>query len=94
VVYFDPPYVPVSMHSNFARYTSDVFAVQIKRLRDVALALKRRGVTVLLSNSSAPLVYELYGDDFEIHTVNARRAVSCRADGAGRNRSPHPPSGL
>ena len=83
-VYFDPPYVPVSANSNFARYTSDVFAVpDQRRLRDVALSLKRRGVTVLLSNSAAPLVHELYRDDFEIHSVSVRRAVSGRAEGRG-----------
>jgi len=84
LVYFDPPYVPVSEHSNFTRYTSDTFgAGDQRRLRDVALGLKRRGVKVLLSNSSAPAVFDLYAKNFEIHSVGARRALNCKGDRRG-----------
>ncbi len=83
-VYFDPPYVPLSAYSDFARYTADSFgATEQRRLRDIALELKGRGVQVMLSNSSTPLVHELYRSDFQIHLVNARRAVSCRGQGRG-----------
>jgi DNA adenine methylase len=84
LVYFDPPYVPLSMTSSFTRYTSDGFdgADQI-RLRDLALRLKRRGVHVLLSNSSADYVRELYQQDFEIIEVSATRQVNSKASGRG-----------
>lgn len=84
-VYFDPPYVPISEFSDFTRYTNAPFsdADQV-RLRDVALALKKRGVSVLLSNSSAPLVRELYRDGFEIVEVEASRAVNCKAEKRGK----------
>lgn len=76
-VYFDPPYLPVSTHSDFTRYTSLPFGFrEHERLRDVALALKRRGVHVLLSNSSAPDVFRLYADHFKVETVSANRFVN------------------
>lgn len=83
-VYFDPPYVPVSEFSDFTRYTLVPFtkADQV-RLRDVALALKQRGVFVLLSNSDTTLVREWYSK-FEISEVRASRAVNCKADGRGK----------
>jgi site-specific DNA-adenine methylase len=49
----------------------------------LALRLKNRGVHVLISNSSAPLIRDLYqAPDFEIREVQARRNVN--ANGAGR----------
>ena len=84
-VYFDPPYVPLSVTSYFTSYTSDGFDMDDqRRLRDVALALKKKGVHVLLSNSSAPAVYELYKTGFDIHTVEATRKVNCKASGRGK----------
>jgi DNA adenine methylase len=83
LVYFDPPYVPLSVTS-FTRYTSDGFDTDAQvRLRDVALRLKQRGVHVLLSNSSASSVRELYSRDFEIVEVSATRNVNSKASGRG-----------
>ena len=52
------------------------------RLSEESGDLAKRGVHVLLSNSSAPWVRELYRD-FEIVEVRARRAVNCRPGGRG-----------
>lgn len=82
--YFDPPYVPLSKTSNFTSFTRDGFTVDDQtRLRDVALELKRRKVRVLLSNSSAELVMELYSSKFKIENVLARRNVNSKAGGRG-----------
>jgi DNA adenine methylase len=79
-VYFDPPYVPLSATSSFTSYTSDGFGKgQQERLRDVVTQLKRSGVRVLLSNSAAPLVRELYRE-FRVEEVDANRMVNSRAD--------------
>ena len=84
LVYFDPPYVPLSATSSFTSYTSDGFGIkQQERLRDLAVALKKRGVHVLISNSSAGAVRELYRDNFEIISISARRAINCKAQGRG-----------
>lgn len=84
-VYFDPPYVPLSATSSFTAYQAGGFSSDDqRRLRDLAARLVRRGVHVLLSNSSAPLVRELYGaPPFEIHEVAAKRSVNCKAGGRG-----------
>ena len=82
-VYLDPPYVPLTTTSHFTSYTSTGFgdADQV-RLRDVATKLKKRGASVLISNSSAPRVHELYRD-FERKVLAARRNVNNRGDGRG-----------
>jgi DNA adenine methylase len=83
-VYFDPPYVPLSATSSFASYTKGGFGLdEQKRLRDVARTLKRRGVFVLLSNSSAPDVWRLYKDGFRITEVQATRVVNSKASRRG-----------
>jgi DNA adenine methylase len=83
-VYFDPPYAPLSKTSSFASYTKDGFGPsEQERLRDVALELKRRGVHVLLSNSSAEDVRRLYGKGFRITKVLATRVVNSKASQRG-----------
>lgn len=82
--YFDPPYVPLSATSCFTSYAAEGFgADDQRRLRKTAAALKKRGVKVLVSNSSAPFVRELYASGFETLEVDARRAISCKGDGRG-----------
>lgn len=76
-VYLDPPYVPLSKTSNFTAYTSGGFGLaEHTALRDLALDLKYHGVHVLLSNSAAPLVEDLYGKDFKLEPVAARRSIN------------------
>lgn len=84
LVYFDPPYVPLSQTSSFASYTKDGFGeAEQERLRDVALSLKKKGVHVLLSNSSTKAVWDLYGKHFEIEEVQATRLVNSKASRRG-----------
>jgi len=83
-VYFDPPYVPLSETSSFTSYTKDGFGmVEQERLRDIASNLKKREVDVLLSNSSAGAVFELY-DSFQIDEVYANRAINSKSSGRGK----------
>jgi len=84
LVYFDPPYVPLTATSDFTSYTAEGFSDPDQtRLRDVALRLKNRGVTVLLSNSSAPRVRELYANGFHIEEVSANRSINSVANRRG-----------
>lgn len=83
VVYFDPPYVPLNPTSNFTSYTKEEFGHDEQvRLAQVARDLKRRGVAVVLSNSDAPLVHELYRD-FRIERVLCNRAINSNASARG-----------
>ena len=84
LIYFDPPYQPLSKTSSFTGYTAGRFDdVEQKRLARVYRDLDQRGCYVMLSNSNAPLVRELYAD-FCIHEVQANRAINCKADGRGK----------
>jgi DNA adenine methylase len=83
-VYFDPPYVPLSATSSFTSYTASGFSADDqRRLRDTALRLKKRGVRVLLSNSSAGYVRDLYAGAFRLSTVPALRLVNSRPTDRG-----------
>lgn len=84
-VYFDPPFHPLSPTSNFTAYTEREFgrAEQI-RLKHCIDQLSSRGVSVMLSNSPHPWIrggYEFAG--YDIHEVQARRAINSRGDGRG-----------
>src|SRR5690606_14990706 len=84
-VYFDPPYVPLSDSSNFTTYSAGGFDLDDqRRLRDVAVELKNRGASVLLSNSWTPEVRELYQDEFTVGRVGASRAINSRKDKRGK----------
>jgi len=83
-VYLDPPYVPLSTTSSFTSYTSGGFgAPEHERLRDVARDLKKRQVSVLLSNSSSPFVRSLYSEGFQVREVAATRRVNSKVSGRG-----------
>lgn len=86
LVYFDPPYVPLSDTEAFTSYTSNGFSYDDQvRLRDLFVELTRRGVHVMVSNSSAKLVYDLYKDVAEkIIEVDATRMINSKADKRGK----------
>ena len=85
VIYFDPPYAPLSATSSFTGYTKGGFGLEEQtRLRDCALALKSAGAHILISNSAADVVATLYSTGFDISTVKASRLVNCQATGRGQ----------
>lgn len=84
-VYFDPPYVPLSQTSNFTSYNKAGFgeADQV-RLAETVGRLTERGVSVMLSNSSADLVYDLYNHSpYRLIDIQARRNINSKADRRG-----------
>ncbi|MFQ5719857.1 MAG: DNA adenine methylase [Acidobacteriota bacterium] len=84
LVYFDPPYHPVSATASFTSYDRNGFRAEDQiRLRDTFAELDRQGVRVMLSNSDTAFVRELY-TGFEIAQVSARRAINSRADRRGK----------
>lgn len=85
LVYFDPPYLPISTTSSFTGYTAGGFALADHvRLRDVARTLRSRGVHVLLSNSATPAIRDLYADGFEVTEVQSPRAINSKGSGRGK----------
>jgi len=82
-VYFDPPYAPLSATSNFTSYTVGGFdRAEQESLRDLCVRLDKKGVHLMVSNSSAPLIADLYAQ-FRVEIVDARRFVNARATGRG-----------
>lgn len=83
LVYFDPPYVPLSPTANFTAYAQTGFGVaEQEKLAGVFEALARRGVSVLLSNSDTPWVRARYAQH-RIVGVSARRNVSSKSTERG-----------
>jgi DNA adenine methylase len=82
LVYFDPPYIPLSKTANFTGYSGGFSMEDHRRLARVFADLKRRGVYVILSNSDTPETRELYRGH-RIETVMARRVVNCNKDARG-----------
>jgi DNA adenine methylase len=84
LVYFDPPYEPVSKTADFNSYQAEGFDREDqRRLRDVVVELTEMDVSVILSNS--PPVTELYEDHgvFSIRYVDATRAINSDASSRG-----------
>ena len=82
-VYFDPPYVPLSGTAYFTAYTKGLFGPEDQgQLAQVYRELADRGCRVMLSNSDAPLVRQLY-KRFRIIDVQARRNINSRGDRRG-----------
>jgi DNA adenine methylase len=83
-IYFDPPYEPVSTTANFTSYARNGFSRPDQvRLKEVFSELDRRGCKLMLSNSNAPFIRDLYRA-FRIDEVAAIRAINC--DGRNRGR--------
>ena len=91
LVYFDPPYAPVSGTARFTAYTARPFTLEDHvRLRDAAIALARRGCGVMVSNSSAPAMAALYEEHpgaaaagLRVFRIPARRAINSLASARG-----------
>ncbi len=80
LVYFDPPYHPLTTTANFTSYTQQNFTASDQaQLADLFRRLKKRKVKVLLSNSDTPLIRDLY-KGLRIVEVSAARAINSKAD--------------
>jgi len=91
LVYFDPPYIPVTTTADFTSYTAEGFDGDAqKRLLVEADILTHRGVHVIISNSDTPHTRKLLeyipgrADFWQLHEVQARRAVNCNAKKRGK----------
>ena len=85
LVYFDPPFHPLSETSNFTAYTSTEFGKRDQlRLKFLIDDLTARGVDAMLSDSPHPWIVGLYeGSRYEVAQFPARRAINSRADRRG-----------
>ena len=90
LLYFDPPYAPLSATSRFTSYTAATFSDDDQRtLQALVVRLAARGCSVIVSNSTAPLVGDLYEArearqaGLSTYRIPARRAINSRVAGRG-----------
>ena len=80
VVYFDPPYIPLSATASFSKYAQDDFReLDQWALNGVIHGLVKRGVRVMLSNSNTPKTVEIFGSELNLFAVKAHRSIGASA---------------
>jgi DNA adenine methylase len=84
LVYFDPPYHPISETSNFRSYTSEGFSgdTQIE-LRNMIARLTKKNVYCVVSNSNCEFIRQIYSD-FDISELETNRSISGDSKGRGK----------
>lgn len=78
LVYFDPPYVPVSKTSSFTSYTHSAFTLDDQRnLARICANLDSIGCKVLLSNSDSEIVAEMFESaPWKVERIKATRRIN------------------
>ncbi|HEA5264046.1 TPA: Dam family site-specific DNA-(adenine-N6)-methyltransferase [Escherichia coli] len=81
VIFCDPPYEPLPDTEGFTSYSGNSFRFdEQKRLVSLLMEAHQRGAKVVITNSGAPNIRELYErNGFKVHHMAARRSVSCKA---------------
>lgn len=83
-VYFDPPYDPVNITSNFVGYAAGGFGrAQQVELKELCDDLSARGINWMLSNSATDFIRDLYAD-YHVDIVGASRAINSVASKRGK----------
>lgn len=82
-VYCDPPYEPLSLTSSFNSYHASGFSQQDQiRLKEACKRAQQRGATVVISNSSAEFIKNLYKEE-EMYIIQVNRVVNSKASARG-----------
>ncbi len=78
LVYFDPPYQPVSDTANFTSYTNKNFTYDdLNRLANLCMKLDEKGCNVLLSNSNSKEVTDMFSKKpWKINKIHANRSIN------------------
>lgn len=85
VVYCDPPYVPLSLTSNFTDYAVGGFGLhKQEELALLAQQLQMKGIPVVISNHDTPFIRDAYQQS-NIHAFEVQRYISC--DSKNRNKA-------
>ena len=81
VIFCDPPYEPLPDTEGFTSYSGNSFLFdEQKRLVSLLVEAHQRGAKVVITNSGAPKIRELYEENgFKLYPMPARRSVSCKA---------------
>ncbi|EMV1521115.1 Dam family site-specific DNA-(adenine-N6)-methyltransferase [Salmonella enterica subsp. enterica serovar Newport] len=82
VVFCDPPYEPMPGKSGFTNYSGQSFRFDDQvRFAQSLKAAHQRGASVVITNSGAPAIRELYTSmGFDVRPLRARRSISCTGE--------------
>lgn len=83
LVYFDPPYQPINKTSSFTEYSGSFGENKQIELFNYFSELDKKGVFVILSNSSTEFIFNLY-KEFDPFTVHCSRNINSKGDGRGK----------
>lgn len=77
LVYFDPPYLPISSSSNFSKYAKDDFSIDDHmRLAETVEILIDKGVNVILSNSDTDQSRKIFGKILSLRQIPMNRSIA------------------
>lgn len=77
LVYFDPPYIPLTPGASFSAYAKEGFGQKDHELLARTITkLNKKGVFVLLSNSDTPLTRKIFRKHLTLRRVLMRRTIS------------------
>jgi DNA adenine methylase len=77
LVYFDPPYLPLSSSSNFSKYAKADFTIpDHEKLSKLIEELTSRGVFVILSNSDTTLSRQMFDSVLTLRQIPMNRSIS------------------
>lgn len=84
LIYFDPPYIPLSTTASFSSYAKEKFNESDQRVLSQTINdLTKRGVRVILSNSDTPLSREIFAG-LNLFSISANRSISAAGTSRGR----------
>jgi DNA adenine methylase len=85
LLYCDPPYAPLSATANFTSYSAGVFGAAAQhQLAAMAEALRRRGITVVISNHDTAFTRSIYAAADEHIYFGVQRHISCNGANRGK----------
>lgn len=83
VVYFDPPYIPLTSSASFSNYAKEGFGIMDQyALAGSIRGLTDRGAWVLLSNSDTPETRQIFSD-LHLYQLDVRRSISAKGTSRG-----------
>lgn len=80
VVYFDPPYIPLTKTAAFSQYAKEDFGLlDQERLSKTIRELGKKGVKVILSNSDTRLTRDIFSGTLVLRQISVARTISANA---------------
>jgi DNA adenine methylase len=84
LVYFDPPYHPLTEKSNFTAYNENSFLEEEQfKLYELFEDLSDKKIKIIKSNSDTEFIHDLY-KKFNIQMVKARRSINSKGNSRGK----------